>query len=274
LPLSGQARSFSVEVVMPALFAYLIAVALLLGGGYGALNWLAAPEPVKVVAKAKPKPPPSHYADDSGASTQANPPQASLSEAAKPEAMSKPEVNGTDQVKTASSEAATSDQPPPTSSSQQPATAGKQDAKAAGTAPAQQTASAQQPDRSARAEMPQAAADHEAGHPAATVPETNQDHAAPAKHEEKQPAQAVSPGAVSPDTPQSVASIAAASAAMTPKRPHVRQASRRSDKRPLEVMTLRTVELPDGRRMSQLIPYRRGDRYRDDGPAMAFDPNE
>jgi hypothetical protein len=268
---------------MPALFVYLIAVALLLGGGYGALSWLAAPEPVKVVAKAKPKPPPSHYADASGASTQANPPQASLSEAAKPEAMrkpeamSKPEVNGTDQVKTASSEAATRDQLPPTSSSPQPqppATAGKQDARAAGTAPAQQTASAQQPDRSARAEMPQAAADHEAGHPPATVPETNQDHPAPAKHEEKQPAQAVSPGAVSPDTPQSVASVAAASAAMTPKRPHVRQASRRSDKRPLEVMTLRTIELPDGRRMTQLIPYRRGDRYRDDGPAMAFDPNE
>jgi hypothetical protein len=42
---------------MPALFAYLVAVGLLLGGGYGALSWLAAPEPVKVVAKAKPKPP-------------------------------------------------------------------------------------------------------------------------------------------------------------------------------------------------------------------------
>jgi hypothetical protein len=42
---------------MPALFAYLIAVGLLLGGGYVALSWLAAPEPVKVVAKAKPKPP-------------------------------------------------------------------------------------------------------------------------------------------------------------------------------------------------------------------------
>src|ERR1700744_237199 len=41
---------------MPALFAYLIAVGLLLGGGYGALSWLAAPEPVKVVAKAKPIP--------------------------------------------------------------------------------------------------------------------------------------------------------------------------------------------------------------------------
>jgi hypothetical protein len=32
---------------MPALLAYLIAVGLLLGGGYIALSWLAAPEPVK-----------------------------------------------------------------------------------------------------------------------------------------------------------------------------------------------------------------------------------
>ena len=40
---------------MPALFAYLIAIGLLLGGGYGALNWLAAPEPVKVLRKVKPK---------------------------------------------------------------------------------------------------------------------------------------------------------------------------------------------------------------------------
>src|SRR4030088_2870399 len=47
---------------MPALFAYLIAVGLLLGGGYGALSWLAAPESVKVVAKAKPKPPPRYEA--------------------------------------------------------------------------------------------------------------------------------------------------------------------------------------------------------------------
>ena len=42
---------------MPALFAYMIAVGLLLGGGYGALNWLAAPEPVKVAATVKAKPP-------------------------------------------------------------------------------------------------------------------------------------------------------------------------------------------------------------------------
>ena len=63
---------------MPALFAYLIAVTLLLGGGYGALSWLATPEPVKVVAKVTPKPPSPHYADNSSlGSTQANAPQVS-----------------------------------------------------------------------------------------------------------------------------------------------------------------------------------------------------
>jgi hypothetical protein len=271
LPLSGQARNFSVEVVMPSLFAYLIAVALLLGGGYGALNWLATPEPVKVVAKAKPpQPPPSHYADDSGAPTPANPPQASLSEAAKREVMSKPEVNGTDQVKKAPNALASSDQPPTSSSPQpqRPAAAGQQDAKAVGTAPAQQ------PDGSAQAEIPPAAADQEGARAETPAPGTNEDRSAPAKHEGKQSAQGVSLGVVSSGTTQPFVSVAPASAAMTPKRPHVRQASRRSDKRPLEVMTLRTIELPDGRRMTQLVPYRRSDGYRDDGPAMAFDRDE
>ena len=41
---------------MPALFGYLCALCLLLGGGYGALSWLAAPEPAHVVTKAKPRP--------------------------------------------------------------------------------------------------------------------------------------------------------------------------------------------------------------------------
>ncbi len=260
---------------MPALFAYLIAVALLLGGGYGALNWLATPEPMKVVAKAQPAPP--RYADDNGSPTPANPPQASLTEAAKPEAISKPEV-GTDQVKKASNEAASSsneaassDQKPPASPSsqpQQPATVGQQDAKAAG------TASARQPDRPAQAEISPAAADQGGGHAAAPAPATSQDHSPPARQEEKQSAKAVSSGAISPGTAQSVASAAPASAAMPPKRSHVRQASRRSDKRPLEVMTLRTIELPDGRRMTQLVPYRRSDRYREYAPAMAFDPDE
>lgn len=261
---------------MPALFAYLIAVALLLGGGYGALNWLATPEPAKVVvANAKPQPRPSGDAADRGASAQASPPQASPSAVAKPTAVSKPEVDGTDQAKTVSDEAASSGQPSPTSSlpqPQQPPNVRPQGAKAAGTVLAQQTAPELQPDRSTQAEMPSAAAGQESAHADTPVPGTDQH---PAKHEEeKQSAQVASQGAVSPGTLQSAASTAPASAAMTPKRPHVRQASRRSDKRPLEVMTLRTIELPDGRRMTQLVPYRHGNPYRDDGPAMAFDPDE
>jgi len=46
---------------MPALFAYILAVAIFLGGGYGALNWLAAPEPVKVATKTKHAPRPEVY---------------------------------------------------------------------------------------------------------------------------------------------------------------------------------------------------------------------
>ena len=36
---------------MPALFGYLCALCLLLSGGYGALSWLAAPEPAHVATK-------------------------------------------------------------------------------------------------------------------------------------------------------------------------------------------------------------------------------
>src|ERR1700716_2847696 len=73
---------------MPALFAYLVAVGLLLGGGYGALSWLAAPEPVKVAGKTKPKPPP-HYETNSQAapvvsSLDANSPSLGSSNEAKP----------------------------------------------------------------------------------------------------------------------------------------------------------------------------------------------
>ncbi len=36
---------------MPALLAYIVAVALLVGGGFEALHWLTIPEPSKVVAR-------------------------------------------------------------------------------------------------------------------------------------------------------------------------------------------------------------------------------
>jgi hypothetical protein len=219
---------------VPALFAYLIAVAVLLGGGYGALNWLAAPEPVKVLAKAKQPASPRRYADDIGASsTQPIAAQANLSETAKPEVTSKPEIDGTDQVKTASNERAASSDQPPSPQPEQPSAAGRQGANAEGSGPAQE-----------------------------------RDHSAPVETHQTA-AQDVSPG-----NAQSAASIAPASTAKSQKRPQVRQASRGSEKRPLEMMTLRTVELPDGRRMTQLIPYRSRDRYRNDGPAMAFGPDD
>ena len=254
---------------MPALFAYLVAVTLLLGGGYGALSWLATPEPVKVVAKATPEAPPPHYADNSSqGSTPADAPQLSAPESSKPEAPGKPETSGTDQVKAAANDkAVSSEQPPPASSSPQPgptAAASQQEAKAEVSGSVREHW-----DRSAQMEMPQAAADQGAEqHVEAPPAEARQDDPAPAGHEEeKQSSKAAPPG-----NAQTVASIAPV--AKTAKRPRVRQASRGLEKRSLEVMTLRTIELPDGRRMTRLIPYRGGDRYRDDDPAMAFGPDE
>ena len=245
---------------MPALFVYLIAVALLLGGGFGALSWLAAPEPVKVVAKATPKPPPPHYADNSEpASAEARPSKSNSAETGKSEVASKAEIDNSGQAKPASADkTASSDQPPSASPSPQPEPATAASRQEAG---AQASGAAQdQQDRSAHAEMPQAATDQEANRQAATPPAEG-----PARHEEEKPsAQAASPG-----NAQTIAPNAPAA-----KRPQVRQASRRAEKRPLEMMTLRTIELPDGRRISQLVPYRGEDRYRDDGPAVAFDRNQ
>jgi hypothetical protein len=243
---------------MPALFAYLIAVALLVGGGYGALNWLAAPEPVKVVAKAAPKPPPPHYADSSEpVAAEARPSKANSADAVKPAVASKTEIDHSGQVEAASAEKAVSgDQPPSALPSPQPEPPATSQQEATASEPAQQ-------DRSAQAAMPQAANDREARHQV----EASRAEASTRHDELKQSAQAASPG-----NAQTIASIAPA--AKTAKRPYVRQASRRSEKRPLEVMTLRTIELPDGRRMTQLIPHRSGDRYRGDGPAMVFEPDE
>ncbi len=264
---------------MPALFVYLIAVGLLLGGGYGALNWLATPEPVKVVANAKPKPPPAHYADNSEpTSTEARLSDGDASAESKPEVTGKPEMAGTDQVKAASTDKAVPrDQPPPDSPSPQlkPAAApNQQQAKAEVSGQAQDQAQGQaqgHQDRPPQTEMPQAATGQEAGlHAEAPLAQAQPDESASVRHHEER--QSVQAG--SPDKGQAVASVAPAATAKMAKRPHVRQASRRSQLRPLQVMTLRTIELPDGRHMTQLIPYRSGGRHRGDGPAMAFEPDE
>ena len=68
---------------------------------------------------------------------------------------------------------------------------------------------------------------------------------------------------VSPNKQQTNASTAADSVAKPVKRQHVRQAH--SEKPALALMTLRTIEFPDGRRVTQLIPYH-GERAMDSQP--------
>jgi hypothetical protein len=210
---------------MPALFAYLIAVGLLLGGGYGALSWLAAPEPVKVVAaKVKAKPLPSY----------ATSPEASSSD------LSPASIGDRDHVASDSNA-----QPPQSAADVAPS---EQGAQAVGSTPAQD-----QQTRSSNADASPA----ETGQHAKAAP------AEDAMQEAKLPAQTVPP--VSPNKQQTTASTAADSVAKLVKRQHLRQAH--SQKPALVLMTLRTIEFPDGRRVTQLIPYRNGER------AMDFQPD-
>jgi hypothetical protein len=55
----------------------------------------------------------------------------------------------------------------------------------------------------------------------------------------------------------------ASTAAAAPPKRTLRQTSRHSEKPALALMTLRTIEFPDGRRATQLIPYH-GERALDD----------
>jgi hypothetical protein len=203
---------------MPALFAYLLAVGLLLGGGYGALSWLAAPEPVKVVVKAKPKQPPHDEASSEATSFKTS----SLA------------INDRDQV-----------------------------------------ASANDPPSPARSEA-RVAASERGGQPQSSEPASAQQSRVKAEissaedqQEVRQPAPAVL--AVSASNAQAAATSpeAAATGARPVKRPRARPASGgHSEKSRLALMTLRTIEFPDGRRVTQLIPYRNGGRL------LAFQPDD
>lgn len=197
---------------MPALFAYLIAVGLLLGGGYGALSWLAAPEPVKVAAKAKPKPPSAPHEAVSSKPTASEP-------AASPEAA----------------------------------------ARAQGAQPG-----ASKPMQDTRFDHAAATGEEATPRVEASPVEARQEEVK--QEEDKQPDRAAS--AVSQNNAQASVLAAPPAVAKPAKRQHQRQASHHSQKRALALMTLRTIEFPDGRRVTQLVPYR------DDGRAMAFDLDE
>jgi hypothetical protein len=206
---------------MPALFAYVIVVGLLLGGGYGALSWLAAPEPVKVATTVKAKPP--RRFETAAAET--------------PLAATGPKQTDNSDKTAPDSDSVSNDQAAPAAS---PA--------AADQVPAVEASSpaTQQEIRSAHAEAPV-----EGQLPA-------------------QPAAPLTPPARV--VPKLAASALSAAPAKTLKRPHLRLASRQPErpaaKRRLALMILRTIQYPDGRRVSQLLPYRGG------GRALAFVPDE
>jgi hypothetical protein len=191
---------------MPALFAYLVAVCLLLSGGYGALNWLSQPEPVKVVAKAHPNPKLSP-------SYEAEPP---TSPSARDEDSNDPRASNRASLRGVGADA-----------DAQPVN------EIAGPPSDEQNRSAN-----------------------ATVPS---DDAKPSEKDVKQSARVGSTSNLRP-----VAISVPSGVARPRKRPLLRQASNRSEKRALRLMTLRTIVFPDGRRTTQLLPYRGSER------ALAF----
>jgi hypothetical protein len=195
---------------MPAFFAYLIALCLLLGGGYGALNWLAAPELANVAAKARPKAKLPSYEASSVQISKVNPSVASSAEGT-----SSPADDGnvpSSIARAALHEAETS----------------------AGV------------DRAVQSEIAQPRPDQQSRSSNAKVYSEEAKRTGP---------KAVRAGkAASPRALAAFASSTPGNVARTLKLP--RQASNRSEKRTLALMTLRTIQFPDGRRVTQLIPYR------------------
>ena len=210
---------------MPALFAYLLAVGVLLGGGYGALSWLVAPEPVKVAAKAKPR---VHYVPSS--------------EARAPE-VSSPAIKDND-LPAATSNAQLS------SVSEAGLAASEQGAKTEVLGPA--------PDKKTRSANAEAFSDEAQPHAGASLVE--------GKQGDEQPARATLQGSSGNAQSGGSAAFAAVAKKVTPPPP--RRANKRSGKGALALMTLRTIEYPDGRRVIRLIPYRAGES------ALAFRSGE
>jgi hypothetical protein len=222
---------------MPALFAYLITVGILLGGGYGALNWLAAPEPVKMVANAKQKPPLTHAATVSApASAQVSPPQA-VDTAAKQATNDKPKSTEPEPRVAAREQGASNDEAKPTSD--------QQDTGHAETAPAE-----------ARQSPPHRESVVEDRQP-------KEEYRQQSKQESKQQSKQENKRLVDVAPTMNNASNVAPAPIAKPKRPSQRQASQYSEKDGLALMRLRTIEFPDGRRITQLIPYRDDRRYRE-----------
>jgi hypothetical protein len=102
-----------------------------------------------------------------------------------------------------------------------------------------------------------AASDSNENPPPQILPLQNAPTNAAAAHAEvRQPAEAGSATAPVASLPSRQAAVSASAVAKTVKRRQSRQADGHSEKSALTLMRLRTIEFPDGRRVTQLIPYR------------------
>ena len=177
---------------MPALFAYLIAIGLLLGGGYEALSWLAAPEPVTLAAKTR---------------------------SMRPRPSQSPAISAT-------------------------------------AAPDANFITVTENDQGAKANANESA-------PSTIIePSQNKTLMAKAPIGPIQPNQDTESPAQVPTIPLTPSTAAISNAAPAPMDAAAKIVGRRaklginhSAKGPLALMTLRTIEYPDGRRVTQLLPY-------------------
>jgi hypothetical protein len=230
------------EAVMPALFAYLIALGLLFGAGYGALNWLAEPEPVKVSARVKSK-------------TKLQPTYGTHSPEI-PEAT--PQAGKPAEAKSSETKSSAYDAAPSPRDQQMPSHA--EPSAAADNRATQPEPAAPQPAATPGKEIPTPAKEIRSANAAISSEE-----AKPKVDEVKPRAEQTARPAVRADPPKNVQSDASSASAPAPidrssRRTHARQASNHVERRKLAVMTLRTIEFPDGRRITQLIPYGGGER--------------
>jgi hypothetical protein len=223
---------------MPALFAYLIALGLLLGTGYGALNWLAQPEPVKVAAKAKPKakfPPPAQARSEQIA--EASPQATKSAEATAPAAKY---GESSTEAKSSAYDRDKASSPRDQQAQAEPSVAAVGQARA--------------PETTAPTPVAGPA-------PVKEIPAANAEISA---EEARRKAEQTAKAAVPADPPRNLQTNTPAPAPpeRTVRRRHSnsRQAINHGDRRALAVMTLRTIEFPDGRRITQLIPYGGGER--------------
>jgi hypothetical protein len=234
------------------MFGYLVVVGLLLGGGYGALNWLAAPEPAKVVSKVAHKPSSrSHYPE--------------ISDVKSPESISTAITAQSNSAGPSGNEKSGSDDRPAPASAQADTAAKEQGTPASVSAPAPDPAIPSpnvQVSRlratGAREEVSDGVSVTKAKAPSTearkpTRKMTSRDHRHDPHDDDVE-----QDDRHSPEQRQSFAGHQYAGAATKGERDKATKSERDNPTgRPLAVMTLRTIEFPDGRRVSQLLPYGR-----------------